>query len=227
MKWTLTDRGKNRITRDWHGCFPEMGVYEPMHLLRRVGPLLIGIALERDSGNTSYRPTFHVHNLSRKRGHITLTLAEPLRTVRTGAPEAIQFRWHESKFREAAARLSRQAPLPFAGDVLLDDVLAAYRSYASSMGRYQFYLYEDMSLICCLAGRQELADSVIDEGCKEMKRWPRHVRDKIGDIVAWENRLRSEASDPARIDIIVRNEIQVLGAEKIPVCSLIVVRDPK
>ena len=114
-KLTLT--AKQQITEDWNRCFPEMGIYKPLHLLRRVGPVLIGILLERDSTKDRYLPTFHVHNLAKPFPVITLTLSEPLRTEITQAPDQIKVSQHESRFEEASERMDRQALLPLKGDV--------------------------------------------------------------------------------------------------------------
>lgn len=79
MSWKkLTPAIKKRITNDWHRLFPALGVYKPMHLLNRVGPLLIGILLEVKSGNHNYIPTFHVHNLTRPFPVVALGLATTL-----------------------------------------------------------------------------------------------------------------------------------------------------
>lgn len=56
----LTQYLQDKITEDWARLLPGLGIYKPMRLLRRVGPMLTGICLDRDSGNEAYRPTFHV-----------------------------------------------------------------------------------------------------------------------------------------------------------------------
>lgn len=66
VKATLTAAAKKKITLDWSRLFPELGTYRPLHLLRRVGPLLQGIALERTSGNDLYRPMAHIHCLAQE-----------------------------------------------------------------------------------------------------------------------------------------------------------------
>src|SRR5262245_51892547 len=120
----LTDGAKKQITCDWSAIFPSLGVYEPLNLLRRVGPLLIGIVLERDSSNCSYRPAFHVHNLGVESDSVSLILWSPLRTPK-GAAETIDVKDHANRFKDAAQRLSNQAPLPFAGDLTIGQLIEA------------------------------------------------------------------------------------------------------
>jgi len=54
MPKVLTKSAEKQITEDWQREILSLGVYEPRWLLRRVGPLLVGICLDRDSGGTSY-----------------------------------------------------------------------------------------------------------------------------------------------------------------------------
>ena len=68
------------LTRDWATLFPGFGVWRPLRLLRRLGPWVQGITLERTSAGDEYRPTAHVHALTRDFPTISLTLASPLRT---------------------------------------------------------------------------------------------------------------------------------------------------
>src|SRR5687767_11517160 len=111
---------KRQITEDWVKCFPALGIYKPMWLLRRTGPLLQGICLNRDSANDAYRPTFHVHNLAKNLPFVSLTLSAPLRTVKTGTPETIRAAFHKERFVDASDRLRRQTQVPLAGPVHLN-----------------------------------------------------------------------------------------------------------
>lgn len=77
---TMTRSIGAQITADWQHEFPALGIVERRHLLRRVGPILEGIALETGSDRTVYQPIFHVHCLAREHPSITLTLSHPLLT---------------------------------------------------------------------------------------------------------------------------------------------------
>lgn len=216
----LSTAVEKRITNDWASCFPDVCVYEPMHLLRRVGPLLIGVALERDSGNDCYLPTFHVHNLANGFGHITLTLAHPLRTNRTHAPETIPVRWHEERYREAASRLSSQIPLPLSGDVTLKQVLGAYENYIDE-GRYEDLLFEDMALICSWAGEEAEAELIVAEARLAIERWPVAVRQDLGNLDDWEYGLLQRVRDTDSVRTTMQSEIVALQLGRIPARDLL------
>jgi len=80
----LTPAVARALTRDWATEFPAFAVWRPLRLLRRLGPWVQGITLERSSAGDDYRPTAHVHALTRDFPVISLTLASPLRTRGVG-----------------------------------------------------------------------------------------------------------------------------------------------
>jgi hypothetical protein len=214
----LTGELERQIGMDWANCFPELRDCGHLHLLRRVGPLVVGIALERDSSGASYLPTFHVHCLAVAQEYITLSLPQPLRTVRTGAPERIDVRWHQEKFREAAERVANQAPLPLTGDLKMEAVLDVYRSrlQAPDIYRYQPALYEEMALICAWASRVAEARAIVQDGLREMHGWPEYVRQKLGNLESWGSRLLEQVSDPKAVRARVERQAQLLGLEGLP-----------
>ncbi len=132
QKWSLTKSVERRITSDWHQEFPSLGMHTLRHLLRRVGPLVVGICLERDSSGVQYKPLFHVHSLTKPFPVVSLTMSEPLRSKRTGGQQAIHLRDHADCYKDAAARLSQHARLPLAGNLSLTQVVEAYIEYMST-----------------------------------------------------------------------------------------------
>ncbi len=141
----LTGPRERKITEDWQREIPSLGVYRPRWLLRRVGPLLVGICLDRDSSGDIYKPIFHVHCLGHPFPVVSLTLATQLRSKRSGGPSYVEVKWHEEKYLDAAARMVQQSLLPLEGDLRLDSVIDAYRRHmATPIGRRQLpMLYRD------------------------------------------------------------------------------------
>lgn len=56
-----------RVTKDWAVAFPGFAVWRPLHLLRRIGPAVQGICLDRSTSGDGYLPTAHVHALTKIR----------------------------------------------------------------------------------------------------------------------------------------------------------------
>ena len=219
---SLTAAAKKRITQDWAELFPGMGIYEQMHLLRRVGPLLIGIILERDSGNISYRPTFHVHSLTSDFAEVSLTMSQALLTVRTRAPETIDVVRHEAKYHEAADRLCKQAALPLSGDLSLSEVTSAYEAYLRRpTTHYQPHLYEDMALISASIGEAKRAAMVVEEAACTMGSWPEEFLEAIGGFEEWIAALRNRTSKPDEVRAAVERHIGELGVRAVPEAALL------
>src|SRR5689334_8250555 len=108
---TKLDAGAaRRITEDWATAFPGFGVYRPLRILRRLGPLVQGVTLERSSSGNDYLPTAHVHALTRSFPVISLTLAERL-AGNSGVEQRIKLSDHESSFAWAVDRLRSQSHL--------------------------------------------------------------------------------------------------------------------
>lgn len=220
---SLTAAAKLRITEDWLQLFPGLGRYRPLHLLRRVGPLLEGIALERDSGNDVYRPTFHVHGLVSDWPDVTLTLMQRLRSDRTGGPDFIQVAHHDARYAEAAERLRRQAPLRLDGELALGEVVDAYRAFHARPGvHYDAHLlFADMALICGWAGQRDRARALIAEGAQAMEQWPEGARHQVGGVEAWRRRLEEAVADPARLRAAADEHASALHAEALPRAELV------
>lgn len=219
----LTGKLKDRITEDWARLLPGLGIYKPMRLLRRTGPLLSGICLERDSGNEAYRPTFHVHVLAEAFPTVSLTLAHYLLTEKTRAPETIRATFHEQRYAAACARLQRQAPLPLAGSLSCVQVLRAYREYMQTpIGKCSELLYEDMIAILVWCGQLERATASLREFVKDVRSWPAHVLADIpSGIDGFIQRCRSWIDNPSALRTNVEREVVKLEADHLPVADFV------
>jgi hypothetical protein len=194
-----------------------MGIYKPLHLLRRVGPLLVGVLLERDSSGRTYRPTFHVQNLGRRFPTIALSLAQPLRTERTNAPEIIDVSRHEERFKDAAARLSAQAPLPFAGPVSLNRFVEASLQHMQRPGvHYEPEVYEDLISVASWAGDTARAQRLLEDAQQSMSEWPTAVLEQLGGVQRWCEGIKSRALTQDAVRQAVVDEITAHRVGAVP-----------
>lgn len=212
---------KKQITEDWMACFPELGIYKPLWILRRIGPLVTGICLNRDSGNDAYCPTFHVHNLAKISPVVTLTLAEPLRTVKTGVPDIIRAAFHERRFAEAAERMKMQASVSLSGRVNLGDCLKAYRDYMQKpLGRYPLSLFEDIVTLFIWCNQKAAAENALWDFEKLVLEWPKSVQPENG-VAGWVKQCRSWVESPDIIHSCVTTQIQTLKLQCLPSSDLL------
>ncbi len=218
----LTPSKKRSITRDWADRFGGLGVHRPMHLLRLVGPMLQGIALERGRSNDRYLPMSHVHCLANEFSCITLTLARPLLTERTRAPDGITVRLHASRYLDAASRLERQSTLPLAGPVSVDSVVAEYRrDLATPANSMNHHLYEDMIAIFTWLGRHGDARSVLEEASTAMQSWPPSVVTSIGSVAVWRRDAEARLLSIHALEERFKQQREAHGSAKLPVAELV------
>ncbi len=221
---TLTAAAKRQITADWAARFPSLGIYKPLWLLRRVGPLLEGIVLDRDRSNATYLPTFHVHNLIRSFSDVSLTLMHRLATERNQVDDRIPVAAHARRCQEAADRLSRQITLPLAGDLSVDQVLAAYeRQSTLPIARYDVSLYEDPVEICGWAGQVARASALLERGVKVIESWPSDVQahPSIGGAAKWRAAVESRIKDSFVARAEADEMARALRADGLPQAKLI------
>lgn len=212
---------KRRITDDWASLFPEMARYQPMWLARRVGPLVQGICLERDSSNKSYLPTVHVHNLCKPSDTLRLTLGQAI--GKKGGRFPIDVMVHEQHYCRAAAELKAVSLLPTAGDWMLSAVLAAYDRYAevNAVGSlYKGHLFEDAIFLAAWCDVGEHATVLVDEYAREMQTWPQEISAKYGGVEQWKTHIGDAIRHPQALRETAERQIEQLGLTRLPVSQL-------
>jgi len=194
-----------------------------MWLLRRNGPLISGVCLNRDSGNDAYCPIFHVHNLANPFTAVTLTLGKPL-SLRNDVPETILAKFHEGRYLEAARQMREQAFLPFSGPVYLETVICAYRDYLKRpLERYPLLLYEDIVTILLWSGLETRATQALNEFVSRVKAWPDLPNiEPEGGVEGWERRFRDLIVHPEKVRACVESEIVTHKLQNLPVSDWII-----
>lgn len=218
----LTKAVKQQITADWHRLLPSLGIYKPRWLLRRCGPLLQGVLLERDSTNDSYLPCFHVHNLARAFDSISLTLCSELLTSRTRDPDRIRVRDHVAAHEEACARLVKHLPLPLNGPIAIDEVLTAYqRELLTPCWQYSLEMRGDMVDYLIWCRKFDAAEKVIVRTLEEVSTWPSSVMESVGEVDAWHGEQLHRLQQPEIVTETVNVEVQKHGLAGLPTEQLL------
>ncbi|MDX2678471.1 hypothetical protein [Streptomyces soliscabiei] len=200
-----------RVTSDWALTFSGFDVWRPMHLLRRIGPVVQGICLDRSTSGDEYTPTVHVHALTREFPVISLMLGQRLQRA-SGQPEGILFSRHESDFQEAARALSEQSKLPLDSPPSLESVVREYHS--ASISRQQSGLpppvkeIEDSIFISAAVNRRDLVAEGLNLAGDLVNLWPkaRLPLDWVSSEV-WLDSLTSKASDSGTLSAIVDRQV--------------------
>lgn len=186
----LTPALRKQITRDWQSSFPQLGLYRPMHLMRRTGPILIGVLLQANDSNRTYRAIAHVHNLAREFPTVSLTLAEEV------PHEYVKVEWHDAKFRGLAERLRGVSRVPLEGAVRYSVVLKGYWEYIESpKGRFQIPLLEDAIRLAACSGDEALIRETSDHVGSIADAWGEATFSRAGGRAKWMSRLQETAKD--------------------------------
>ena len=201
-----------------------MAVYQSMWLARRVGPLVQGVCLERDSVGGAYFPTTHLHNLCRPFPAMSLSLSQRLLSERSGTQERIAIQFHEQHYREAAQRLTQASLLPLIGNLTLRQVLEAHRGYRELSrpdSKYPVLLFEDGILLLAWSGQREQAAGLIDQYIGEMRDWPATVMARFGGVGGWEKKMVESIENPGNLQLTAQSQAQELKAADLPLAQLL------
>jgi hypothetical protein len=217
----LTPALKRQITKDWHGLFPQLGVYKQIWLARRVGPLVHGIILDTDSTYAFYWPITHVHNLCRPFPVVSLMLNQGLLSKGTHAKDTIAVQFHQDHYHDAAQRLAQASLLPLTGDLATAQVVEAHSSHRLTRSeKYPVRLLEDGIFLYAWADQVANAAAPLDEYVREMREWPPHVMAHDGGLEAWEERMRESLRNPGVLKATAEAQARMLKVGDLPFSNL-------
>lgn len=201
------------ITNDWQAEFPTLAVYRPMWLARRCGPVLVGLCLDRGSGD-NYYPTWHYHCLLQPSPTICLSLATRLGQPH-GSDEYVNLRVHAHRFVEIATKTRHSALFPLDGDLSL-------RQFEDACNLWLQRQRVDLSppvlahlvMLSAWCGadwqaRLRLVDRLASQ-------WPQRVNDFIGGIDNWLANLTAAASKRIELHRTMENEITTHKLQNLP-----------
>lgn len=217
----ITSSQKTQITKDWLSEFPGMGKYKPMWLMRRVGPIVQGIILDRFFFESDYRPTFHIHNLSREDSSISLTAMQRLYYKGMAGEMGVKVEKHDQLWREAARLRREQAPVPLDGDLVLEDILALYDHMNG--GAHMEYEYVDRIMISLWCARLDLASQYLEEAIEGISNWDQIMWFKYPDLVLeeWVRDKKRYFEDPSLVRAQVAASVEQFKLQKLPYSELL------
>lgn len=208
-----------RVTKDWAAAFPGFVVWRPLHLLRRIGPVVQGICLDRSTSGDGYLPTVHVHALTRQFPVISLTLGHRLERP-VGQPETVLFTRHGGEFQNAVGVLRAQSRLSLDVPPSLEMIVKEYHS--SSSARQEKGLppavveMEDSIFIAAAADRRDLVEDGLSLAIDLVGKWPK-ARLPLTWVSAdaWLEGMRNKADAPQALAEMVSSQVAAHNLDKL------------
>ncbi|MFF5787937.1 hypothetical protein ACFY8P_23610 [Streptomyces sp. NPDC012693] len=199
------------VTKEWAAEFRGFDAWKSLHLLRRIGPVVQGICLDRTTGGDEYIPTVHVHALTREIPVVSLMLGQRLARP-SGVPDAVSFARHERDFARAVGALRQQSRLPLDEPPSIDEIVREYHAEArhrleKGLGAAVLEM-EDSVLVAAAAGRDELAGEGLALARDLTAAWPKWSMpfDWPG-AEPWFDGLAARAGDRESLRAVVRGQV--------------------
>jgi len=214
----ISKQQQRAIADDWQAEFPTFGIYRPMSLARRCGPVLIGLCLDRGSGD-NYYPTWHYHCLLRPFPIISLSLATRLGEP-SGSAVYVNLRVHAHRFVEIAIETRSSALFPLDGDLSLTQFETACEAWLRRQpAAMSPPVLADIVLLSAWCesdwqARLRRVESLASQ-------WPQRVDDFIGGTANWLANLTAAASNRHELLRTMETEIATHKLLKLPVSQFI------
>lgn len=216
---TAIDRAaQRRITDCWSRELPGFDAWRPLRLLRRIGSVLQGVALEQSVTGDYYFAASHLHSLAREFPVISLSLSHRLLRS-SGQPLHIPVTEDDvssfaSELIEQTAHSLREVPPG------LTEIISTYHEFAIGQQKRghppAFMELEDSIFAAALADEPTLVETGLGIARQLADLWPRHrLPPDWPGADAWLNGLQSRAADPDHLTSIVRSQIEIHKLAKV------------
>jgi hypothetical protein len=192
------------ITADWSAAFPMFDVYKPLWLMRRIGPVVQGIVLDKTRSNDEYIPTSHVHSLTRDFPVISLMLGQ--------RADRVSVSRHSRDYALVASELRNQSVLPLDEAPIIDDIVNACHTFARGQQERGYPPavpeMEDSLLISAASDRPDLVQASLTLAIEFAEVWPQsRLPLDWTSSQEWLDELRSRIADPSQVRDIVADQI--------------------
>jgi len=198
---------KRSITRDWKEQFPTFIVWKPDRLIKRYGPVLVGICFEPSGSNDDYTPIVHMHNLSIPFPTISLALAGRVLDDK-GVIKRIDITDHEKKYMQFVDQIQLEYPYIDKDKIDFNDLVLATHKYLS--GRYILHQTSPYNMIITTAvylGQMEYAMEALNQFKEIISKWPDRAFNIIGSVDKWREGMLEMINKPDEICANVEEEI--------------------
>jgi hypothetical protein len=198
---------KKIITKEWGNEFPTLTILKPTRLIRRNGPILVGICLDRESNPEVYKPIVHIHNLCYIDSDISISLAGYVLSDK-GLPTVVKLKYHSETFLHFVQKIKLDYPFTDKSEMSFNDIVVATQKYVTGRtAPYQHKPYNDLITIAAYLGKKEYALESLENFSAIISEWPDRAFNIIGSVDKWRNSLLELIDNTDKLRETVDQEI--------------------
>ena len=211
---------KKRVTNDWANLFPALQIWKPTRLLKRHGPLLIGISLDHDRSRKNYTPKAHFHTLCIPFPTMSLGLVGEVE--QRGVPRRIALKRHDQEYQDIASKLRSKYTFLDKEWMEFNDFIAATANYLSGQyGRvgtfpFQHSPFEGIVSVAAYMGHTDYAQSALNDFARRISRWPDRAFNIIESAESWRAKMQALIDSSAELEGITNDQIKEHNLGNIP-----------
>ncbi|CAI3943119.1 unnamed protein product [Commensalibacter communis] len=187
----LTASEKKIITSDWKSVLKNYQNYKTLHLIKRNGPILIGVYLQPVYAGEHYVPVFHTHSLMTVAPTIGLSSLICLKGKK-GANESISVLRHASEFEKLVSAFKKQVPLAFVRELYCQALDQYYQHFITIDKGYSIHVMTEniLLLFWCQYDRQAI-EQRINKYKSIIQQWPDAAKIRFSSEQGWEKSIHS------------------------------------
>jgi hypothetical protein len=216
QKFRKADREK--IMSDWRACVSSMRLFKSMMLMKRNGPILVGLWLKENRGNTYYTVNPFVHNLLTPTGFVSLKLMYPLKNKRNTYQDDFTLKSHDREFPDACKRLHKQTLFPLTEELTLGQIISAFDLSIERKLTLDSHdhLYEDILRLLTWCGQTVEATKRLPKYIQIMSEWDERLFDRDGGRNTVFDRFYEILEKPKQLEDVYEQQLELLKLKKIP-----------
>jgi hypothetical protein len=221
---------KKQFGELWRTRYPTFVHASPGHLLRRHGPLLLGIAIEPGSNEREYDPVIHAHCLAIESEDISLSLAGHL-VNRHGVPDRVPRDPKDFRDWRVFERYEQQYPAITDSRFSFNDYVRLVRGYLTGKHGYpvnfQVWPYHDLLVVAAWCGLKEYALRALDRAIEATTSWEEACFSVVGGREGWRRKIVALARDPSPLEQTINSEVERHSLRDLPDHRLLIDDEPE
>ncbi|MGZ3922017.1 MAG: hypothetical protein ACXVC7_17085, partial [Bacteroidia bacterium] len=197
-----------KVAIDWNNAFPKLKRYKNgMRLLKRNGPVLYGVELEKFL-STTYRPRIVLYSLLDENSSKLVTSINYTARDKKKLEVSIEYKLHEQKYEEAIHYLKEQSVLDFSNEMNIEGFIRAiFQFIEEKISGNPFWSCETIMFLSKFVDDTSLQNKFFESAILTIRQkvLAPHLKLQIGDFDKWiENKKKISRTE---LELTMTNNI--------------------